>query len=297
MLRSNPILNRKQRLVLFKIFAMLSLVRWYNVLLINIGLYLSAIFLLHSESEWISTLLDRDLHIIILSLDFFIMAGYIINAFYDFEKDLVNNPKGTVFSRIVSKTFCLRTYFLFNFLGTVLAAFVDWKILFYNCVLCFMLWLYSHKLRKMLLVGELSASVLTIAPFVSLSLYYWHTNLKIFLYIGFLFVLTLTREMVKKLVGMKGDLVYGEKSLPIVWGVPKTKVLIYLTMLTSLFPIGILFTEIKDRPVFYYLIFSSILIITAMFFMFFAKDKRGFNLVNIMYKLILTLSVFAITLA
>jgi len=225
------------------------------------------------------------------------MAGYIINAFYDFEKDLVNNPKGTVFSRIVSKTFCLRTYFLFNFLGTVLAAFIDWKILFYNCVLCFMLWLYSHKLRKMLLVGELSASVLTIAPFVSLSLYYWHTNLKIFLYIGFLFVLTLTREMVKKLVGMKGDLVYGEKSLPIVWGVPKTKVLIYLTMLTSLFPIGILFTEIKDRPVFYYLIFSSILIITAMFFMFFAKDKRGFNLVNIMYKLILTLSVFAITLA
>ena len=103
--------------------------------------------------------------------------------------------------------------------------------------------------------------------------------------------------MVKKLVGMKGDLVYGEKSLPIALGVPKTKALIYLTMLTSLLPIGILFTEIKDRPVFYYLIFSSVLIITAMFFMFFAKDKRGFNLVNIMYKLILTLSVFAITLA
>ena len=297
MLRSNPILNRKQRLVLFKIFAMLSLVRWYNVLLINIGLYLSAIFLLHSESEWISTLLDQELHISILSLDFFIMAGYIINAFYDFEKDLVNNPKGTVFSRIVSKTFCLRTYFLFNFIGSILATFIDWKILLYNCVLCFTLWLYSHKLRKMLLVGEFSASVLTIAPFVSLSLYYWHTNLKIFLYIGFLFVLTLTREMVKKLVGMKGDLVYGEKSLPIALGVPKTKALIYLTMLTSLLPIGILFTEIKDRPVFYYLIFSSVLIITAMFFMFFAKDKRGFNLVNIMYKLILTLSVFAITLA
>jgi len=276
---------------------MLSLVRWYNVLLINIGLYLSAIFLLHSESEWISTLLHYELHISILSLDFFIMAGYIINAFYDFEKDLVNNPKGTVFSRIVSKSFCLRTYFLFNFMGTILAAFIDWKILLYNCVLCFTLWLYSHKLRKMLLVGELSASILTIAPFASLSLYYWHTNLKILLYIGFLFVLTLTREMVKKLVGMKGDLVYGEKSLPIAWGVPKTKVLIYLTMLTSLLPIGILFTEIKDRPVFYYLIFSSVLIIMAMFFMFFAKDKRGFNLVNIMYKLILTLSVFAITLA
>jgi len=220
---SNSILSRKQRFIVLKVMAMLTLVRWYNVLLIGIGLYLSAIFLLNSESEWLATLLNYKLHLAIGSLCFYIMAGYIINAFYDFEKDLVNNPKGTIFNRIVSKTFCLNTYFLFNFIGTLLAIFVDWKVLLLNSILCFALWFYSHKLRKKPFTGELGASLLTIAPFVSLSIYYQHTNLKIGLYIGFLFALTLTREIVKKLVGMKGDLVYGDKSLPIIWGINKTK--------------------------------------------------------------------------
>ncbi len=244
-----------------------------------------------------ATVLDYKLHLSILSLSFLIMGGYIINAFYDFEKDLVNNPKGTIFNRVVSKAFCLNTYFLFNFIGTLLAAFVDWKILLFNSGLCFALWFYSHKLRKKPFTGELGASLLTIAPFVSLSLYYQHTNLKIILYIGFLFALTLTRELIKKLVGMKGDLVYGDKSLPIIWGVNKTKLLIYAFMLLSLAPIGVLFPEIKDRPVFYYLIFSSVMILASFIMLIPAKEREGFNRVNTMYKIILTLSVFAITLA
>ena len=276
---------------------MLSLVRWYNVLLISIGLYFSAVFLLNYETDWLSTLFDYKLHLSILSLDCIIMAGYIINAFYDFEKDLVNNPKGTIFSRIVSKTFCIRTYFLFNLLGTLLALFVGWKVLLFNIGLCFALWLYSHKFRKIVMAGELGASILTVAPFVSLSLYYWHTNLKIALYIGFIFALTVTRELIKKLVGIKGDSVYGDKSLPIVWGVRKTKIIVCLTMILSLFPIGVLFAEIKDQPVFYYLIFSSTMILFALVFMIFARDKKGYIVINNIYKIILTLSVLAITLA
>lgn len=297
MSRSNSLLNRKQRYVLIKVMAMLSLVRWYNVLLISSGLYLSAIFLLNPENKWLTTLLDYKLHLGIASLAFFVMAGYIINAFYDFEKDLVNNPRGTIFNRVVSKAFCLNTYFLFNFIGTILAAFVGWKILVFNCLLCFALWFYSHKLRKKPFTGELSASLLTIAPFVSISLYYQHTNLKIMLYVGFLFALTLTRELVKKLVGMKGDLIYGDKSLPIIWGIGKTKALIGVFMFLSLVPVAILFPEIKDRPVFYYLIFSSIMITASLFLLIPAKERDGFNRVNTMYKIILTLSVIAITLA
>lgn len=297
MLNSNSILNRKQRYVLIKVLAMLSLVRWYNVLLINIGLYLSAVFLLHTSNDWLTTLIDYKLHLSILSLSFLIMAGYIINAFYDFEKDLINNPKGTVFSRIVSKSFCLNTYFLFNFIGTVFAFLVGWKILLYNSILCFVLWFYSHKLRKKPFTGELSASILTIAPFASLSIYYWKTDFKIILYIGFLFVLTLTREIIKKLVGMKGDLVYGDQSIPIILGVPKTKTLIMSIMIISLMPIGILFSEIKDRPVFYYLIFCALMILIALVMLIPAKNKSAFNSINTMYKIILILSVFAITLA
>ena len=276
---------------------MLSLVRWYNVLLLTIGLYLSAIFLLNPDQHWIETLKDWRLHVNIASLNFFIMGGYIINAFYDFEKDLINNPKTTIFGRIVSKAFCLNTYLLFNFIGTALALFLGWKILLFNCVLCFSLWFYSHKLRKKALISELSASILTIAPFIAISLYYHTTDGKIVLYVGFLFALTLTREVIKKLVNLKGDLIYGDQSTPIVIGIWKTKVIVSILMALSLVPVAILFPEIKDRPVFYYLIFSSSMILLGFILLIPAKARLGYNRVNTVYKIVLTLSVFAISLA
>ena len=96
---------------------------------------------------------------------------------------------------------------------------------------------------------------------------------------------------------MKGDLVYGDQSIPIILGVPKTKTLIMSIMIISLMPIGILFSEIKDRPVFYYLIFCALMILIALVMLIPAKNKSAFNSINTMYKIILILSVFAITLA
>ncbi|MFT7611759.1 MAG: hypothetical protein ACI9J3_000705, partial [Parvicellaceae bacterium] len=61
----NSLLNRKQRFIVLKVMAMLSLVRWYNILLVSLGLELSAVFLLNPETEWLETLLDYKLHFLI----------------------------------------------------------------------------------------------------------------------------------------------------------------------------------------------------------------------------------------
>lgn len=294
--KTNSVPSNRQY-ILVKLMAMLSLVRWYNVLLITIGLYLSAIFLLNPTQAWTTTLLDYKLHFLIASINFFIMGGYIINAFYDYEKDLINNPETTIFGRVVSKAFCLNSYFLFNFMGTVLAAFPGWEVLLFHSAFCFALWFYSHKLRKKPFISELSAAFLTIAPFIGLSLYYGTTNYRIILYVGFLFAITLTREVLKKLVYLKGDLIYGNHTTPIAIGISKTKMLVGILMFLSLAPIGILFPEIKDRPVFYYLILSSLMILTGFALLLPAKSKTGFNRINTIYKVVLILSVFAIGLA
>ena len=93
----------KNLTIFVKLLAMLSLVRWYNVLLITIGLYLSALFMLQENELKIAILKDTSLHINIIAIAFLIMAGYIINAFYDFEKDMINHPITTIFGRIISK--------------------------------------------------------------------------------------------------------------------------------------------------------------------------------------------------
>lgn len=289
-------LSNKQRLILLKLLALLSLVRWYNILLITFGLYLSAIFLINPRAEWLATTLTYKLHLTIASLAFFIMAGYIINSFYDFEKDIINRPKTTIFGRIISKKTCLNAYVIFIVIGFTLSFFVGWKVLIFNTIFSFSLWFYSHKLRKKAFTGELGASLLTVAPFVSLTIFYLETNLTIILYIGYIFAITLTREVIKKMVYLKGDLIVGEKSLPIIWGIKRTKYIILILMLFSLIPIGILFPQIADRFIIYYFILSSILVAASILMLSNSKTPSHFNRINSVYKSIILLGILSIPL-
>jgi 4-hydroxybenzoate polyprenyltransferase len=45
-----------------------------------------------------------------------------------------------------------------------------------------------------------------------------------FLYAGFAFIITLIREVVKDMEDIQGDVKYGCKTMPIVWGIPVSKV-------------------------------------------------------------------------
>ena len=288
--------SKKQKYLFVKFLALFTLVRWYNILLITFALYLSAVFLINPRENWLEVSLSYKLHLTIASLAFFIMAGYIINAFYDFEKDIINRPKETIFDRVISKASCLRAYGIFILIGFVLSLVVGWKVLVFNTIFSFSLWFYSHKLRKKPITGELGATLLTIAPFISLTIFYLETNLTIILYIGYLFAVTLTREIIKKIVYLKGDLIVGEKSLPIIMGIRKTKYIILGSMLFSLIPVGVLFPEIVNRYILYYFIISSSLITTSILLLKFAKTPSHFDKINTLYKVIILMGILSIPL-
>ena len=288
--------SKKQKYLFVKFLALFTLVRWYNILLITFALYLSAVFLINPRENWLQVSLSYKLHLTIASLAFFIMAGYIINAFYDFEKDIINRPKETIFDRVISKTSCLRAYGIFILIGFILSLMVGWKVLVFNTIFSFSLWFYSHKLRKKPITGELGATLLTIAPFISLTIFYLETNLTIILYIGYLFAVTLTREIIKKMVYLKGDLIVGEKSLPIIMGIRKTKYIILCSMLFSLIPVGVLFPEIVNRYILYYFIISSSLITGSILLLKFAKTPSHFDKINTLYKVIILMGILSIPL-
>lgn len=288
--------SKKQKYLFVKFLALFTLVRWYNILLITFALYLSAVFLINPRENWLEVSLSYKLHLTIASLAFFIMAGYIINAFYDFEKDIINRPKETIFDRVISKTSCLRAYGIFILIGFILSLMVGWKVLVFNTIFSFSLWFYSHKLRKKPITGELGATLLTIAPFISLTIFYLETNLTIILYIGYLFAVTLTREIIKKMVYLKGDLIVGEKSLPIIMGIRKTKYIILCSMLFSLIPVGVLFPEIVNRYILYYFIISSSLITGSILLLKFAKTPSHFDKINTLYKVIILMGILSIPL-
>jgi 4-hydroxybenzoate polyprenyltransferase len=112
--------------------------------------------MLNSEDKF-SVIIDYKLYLNIISISLLTMAGYIINAFYDFEKDMINHPETTIFGKIISKRTCLNTYIVLILLGILLTLFIGIKVFVFNLGFSFMVWVYSPNLRTNPLAAELSA--------------------------------------------------------------------------------------------------------------------------------------------
>ena len=85
-----------------KFIGLFSVVRGYNIMMICIAQYLTAIFIL-SRQPLRQVLLDPRLFAIVLAGALAVAGGYIINAFYDQEKDLINKPTRTLMERMVGQ--------------------------------------------------------------------------------------------------------------------------------------------------------------------------------------------------
>ena len=75
-------LSRKNKHLLLKIVSMFSVIRGYNIPIIALAQYLSAIFILAPEKRALSVLLDFNLFIIVIVSSLTIASGYIINNFF-----------------------------------------------------------------------------------------------------------------------------------------------------------------------------------------------------------------------
>lgn len=203
--------------------------------------YLAALFTLNPERKYIEVLSDPNLHLIVLATILIAAAGFIINAFYDLEKDLVNRPHRTAFDRLISKKTSLNIYFLLNFIGLGLAFLASFNIFIYFLVFTVGLWFYSHKLQKIAVLGEISASLLTVSSFFSIGLYFHNIHWMHIIYGSWVMLLIFSRELIKGIQDIKGDALFGYNSIPLQLGLKGTKKLLYLLLILSFIPLGYVF--------------------------------------------------------
>ena len=286
--------NKKPFLI--KFLALLSIARWYNILLILISLYFVQIFIFDTSKRFLLTLQSVNIHLYVFSILFIIIGGYLINAFYDFEKDMINHPNKTYFDRLISKKSCLNIYLLVNVVGVIASLLINKEILIFSILLILALWIYSHKLRKKALLSEVSASLLMISFFVGLSVLNWRIDLTLILFVTYIFTIDLTREIIKKMTSIKGDLIVGEKSIPIFFGIKKSKYIIFFLMLSSLFAILILLPAIVSKSFSYYFMLAFIIILFSIYLLHNAKISKQFQLINNIYKVLIGLAILSIVL-
>lgn len=271
------------------------MVRWYNILALTVAMLLFSVFVLNDATEWIQVVADWKLFWLITGFALIIMSGYIINAFYDVEKDLVNNAKATVFGRHVSRAMSFRIYFVFNMLGVLMGALVDWKLMLFQSVFIFMLWFYSHKLRKMPVIGEMSASLLLLVPFGCLAAYYNGFFYHVLLYMGFIFTIDFTREIVKKLEALRGDIVYSYGSIATLLGETRTKWVVVLIMSITLSLMYFLHPIVEQNTIaMAFLFVVGVCILVALGLLLRSNLPKEYARVHFIYKTIIVLTIACI---
>tara|TARA_R110000850_G_scaffold254614_1_gene380201 strand:- start:87268 stop:88179 length:912 start_codon:yes stop_codon:yes gene_type:complete len=290
------LLNPKQKKFLLKMLSLFSVVRGYNILIIVIAQYLTSIYILAPGKPLLQVVLDPNLFIIVLASALAIAGGYIINNFYDAEKDLINRPNKTYLDSFISQNTKLSVYFVLNFLAVILASAISFRAVLFFSVYIFFIWFYSHKLKKYPFIGNLTASVLAITPFFAVFIYYQNFALVIFVHATFLFLIISMRELVKDLENIKGDLVLNYKTIPVVYGEQFSKRILTFLSIITLIPIYLLLTRFEIGYMDFYFLGAVLLLGVFLFYLWYSSQKLDYIILHTILKFIIVVGTLSIVL-
>ena len=279
-----------------KFIGLFSVVRGYNIMMICIAQYLTAIFIL-SRQPLRQVLLDQRLFAIVLAGALAVAGGYIINAFYDQEKDLINKPTRTLMERMVGQHTKLSLYFILNFLSVIVASYVSFRAVLFFSIYIFMMWFYSHIIKKIVLVGNIVSGILSIIPFFAIFVYYHNFQKIIFVHAAFLYYLLLAKDFVKDLQNIKGDFALGYHTIATDYGERSSKHLI--TVLIGLTLVCIYFlTAFPDTgSMKYYFILTAIILLGGFLpILWKGRTQIHYAFLRNLLKVIIVVGVFCIAL-
>lgn len=289
-------LTRRQKHILLKFFSMFSVVRGYNILIVVIAQYLTSIYILAHDLPLREVVLDLNLLMLVLASAATIAGGYIINNFYDSEKDLINRPNKSKLDRLVSQNTKLSFYFVLNFMAVIMASYVSFRAVIFFSLYIFGIWFYSHKLKKLPFVGNLTSAILTITPFFAIFMYYKNFEHVIFVHAAFLFLIISMRELTKDLENIKGDLVLNYHTIPIVYGENVSKIMLTILALLTTVPAYFLLFHFHVGQMVYFFYLSVVLLFVFVLLLWASKTKTHYLILHNILKFIIVAGVFSIML-
>lgn len=275
---------------------MFSVVRGYNILIIIIAQYLSSIYILAYNKPLSEIVFDLNLLMLVITSSATIAGGYIINNFYDSEKDLINRPQKSMLDRLVSQNTKLVFYLVLNFLAVIMASYVSFRAVIFFSLYIFAIWFYSHKLKKLPIVGNLTSSILTITPFFAVFIYYKNFETVIFVHAMFLFLIIAMRELTKDLENIKGDLALNYKTIPIIYGEKTSKTMLTILAIFTLVPAYLLIFNFHIGKMNYFFYLSVVLLFIFFLLLWKSKTKTHYLILHNILKFIIVAGVFSILL-
>ncbi len=227
--------------------SLLKFLRLPNLIIVGITQYilLYCLLLPFLQQEGISPVLDH-LHFFLFVLDTVLitLSGNIINDIEDYEIDLINRPDSVFVSKYISVQQAWFLYFFVVIISFLLALYLAFYVNKLLLVLIYpvavaLLYFYSRSFKKLpaignLVVGIFCGGVAGIVLFAEKDAYFQmsatlkNTTLWAFVaYSIFAFLTTMYREVIKDIEDMEGDAERNCKTLPIVIGEKKSKIIAF----------------------------------------------------------------------
>ncbi|WP_426478756.1 UbiA family prenyltransferase [Chryseobacterium sp. CBSDS_008] len=212
--------------------------RFFVAALLTFALYVSTFFLFNQEESFRNFVFDFKVHGIIFCTVLTILAGGIINQFYDLEKDHIVKPFRTRVQSFIKQKYFLYAYLALSAISLGVAWMISHNVFVFFVIYQFFMWFYSHKLSRILILNNLTFVSLTLYPFFGMMVYYETFSKKVFLMAVFLFLILLCIDIVKDTLTRSVDKTFGYITIPNYFKTRNTKIiltsLLVVTMAVSM---------------------------------------------------------------
>lgn len=265
-----------------------------------------------------------DFLFLVMSVVMIAAAGNMINDYFDVKIDLVNRKDKVIVGNYIKAQTVFTAYVIINILALFLAAYVCLKIEKINFLFIFLLsigalWFYSTTYKNLLLVGNVLIAILTaIVPMLVLlfeipplyTKYHMYTqayNVLVKAMLGwcsmfslFAFLTVLIREIIKDAEDFEGDSISSRRTLPIVWGINVTRIVVTILILLVCLLIEFIFfkylkitcsTAFDTITFFYFHLFIIIPLLVTISLLFIAKSKKDYSIASTIIKLVIVFGI------
>jgi geranylgeranylglycerol-phosphate geranylgeranyltransferase len=159
------------------------------------------------------------LHVVlaILSTGLITIGANVINDYYDIETDKINRPDRPLPAGKIKPSQALHLFYIVYFLGFVLAFMITIPMFIIAVSVGILLYIYSYRLKKTVLWGNLAVSLATAMAFIFGGMAVNAVKTVIFPAL-FAFFFHFGREVIKDMQDMEGDKLTGANTLAVVHG-------------------------------------------------------------------------------
>jgi 4-hydroxybenzoate polyprenyltransferase len=279
----------------FSVRGFLMLTRFPNLLIIALTQYMSAIFLAGYPDRWMDKLYNPKLFLLSASTLMIAAAGYIINDYYDIKIDYVNKPDKVVVGKLVKRRIVLASHIVLNVLGIGIGFYLSLKVGALNFLAGFLLWIYSNRLKRMPLIGNVTIAFLTAMSIAIIAVYFQQNVSLLMAYAVFAFSINLVREIIKDMEDIRGDMRFGSKTLPIIWGLRKTKYFLYALILLFVAILFLLSSQLGNHTLNLFFLVLIFPIIYLIYLLYRADTQKRFHRLSTFCKLLMLAGILSMT--